>query len=153
MVEEKVEELHGYTEDLFSLSRINSSICWQQSWMQWLRERDVNSKLFHSIMSSRRHQNAIQCFMVDGVLVEGVDNVCSTVFSRFSAHFQPRHANRPSMDAIHFRPLSCDVRFLHVIKLFTRKYNRIVSAGSCVYLKHFNVIYHVKCLGINCLFV
>jgi len=42
-----------------------------------------------------------------------------------------------------------DVRFLHVIKLFTREYNKIVSAGSCVYLKHFNVIYHIKCLGIN----
>jgi len=34
-------------------------------------------------------------------------------------------------------------------KLFTRKYNRIVSAGSCVYLKHFNVIYQIKCLGIK----
>ena len=46
-----------------------------------------------------------------------------------------------------------DVRFLHVIKLFTRKYNRIVSVGSCVFHKHFHNIHHVKCLGINCLFV
>jgi len=46
-----------------------------------------------------------------------------------------------------------DVRFLHVIKLFTRKYNRIVSAGSCVFHKCFHNIHHVKCLGINCLFV
>jgi len=48
---------------------------------------------------------------------------------------------------------SVDVRFLHVIKLFTRKYNRIVSAGSCVFHKHFHNIHHVKCLGINCFFV
>jgi len=49
--------------------------------------------------------------------------------------------------------LIVDVRFVHIIKLFTRKYNMIVSTGSCVYLKHFNVVYHIKCLGINCLFV
>jgi len=49
--------------------------------------------------------------------------------------------------------LGGDVRFLHVIKLFTRKYNRIVSAVSCVFHKHFHNIHHVKCLGINCLFV
>jgi len=29
-----------------------------------------------------------------------------------------------------------DVRFKHVIKLFTRKYNRIVFARSCVFHKH-----------------
>jgi hypothetical protein len=34
--DEEVEELHGYSEELFSLSRINYSICWQQSRMQWL---------------------------------------------------------------------------------------------------------------------
>ena len=27
----------------------------------------------------------------------------------------------------------------------------IVSAESCVFHKHFHNIYHVKCLGINCL--
>jgi len=51
------------------------------------------------------------------------------------------------------KALSCDVRFLHVIKLFTRKYNRIVFAGSCVFNKRFHNVHHVKCLGINCLFV
>lgn len=28
---EEIEEMHGFSEELFSLSRINSSICWQQS--------------------------------------------------------------------------------------------------------------------------
>jgi len=49
--------------------------------------------------------------------------------------------------------LTHDVIFLHVIYLTIRKYNRIISTGSCVYLKHLNTIYHIKCLGINCLFV
>jgi len=39
-----------------------------------------------------------------------------------------------------------DVRFLYVIYLTIREYNMIVSTWSCVYLKHFNVIYHIKCL-------
>lgn len=72
LLEEEVEDLHGFSEELFSLSRLNSSICWQQSRMQWLRERDANSKFFHCVMSSR---NTIPFFLVNGVLVEGVNNV------------------------------------------------------------------------------
>jgi len=60
--DEEIEELHGYSEELFSLSRINSSIIWQQSQMQWLCEGDVNSKFFHSIMSSRSRRNVILFF-------------------------------------------------------------------------------------------
>jgi len=52
LLDYEVEELHGLSENLFSLSRVNSSICWQQSRMQWLREEDANSKFFHGIMSS-----------------------------------------------------------------------------------------------------
>ncbi|AES66571.1 hypothetical protein MTR_2g075890 [Medicago truncatula] len=37
-----------------------------------------------------------------------------------------------------------DVRFLHVIKLFTRKYNRIVSAGTSAIFKPFNNRYRSK---------
>jgi len=89
LLDEDIEEMHGFSEELFSLSRINSSIYWQQSWMQWLHEGDVNSKFFHNIMSSRSHRNAIPLFLVDGVLVEGVDNVRSAVYNSFSSHYQP----------------------------------------------------------------
>lgn len=31
--DDEIEELHGYSEELFSLARVNSSFCWQQSRM------------------------------------------------------------------------------------------------------------------------
>jgi len=31
LCEDEIEELHGLSEELFALVRINSSICWQQS--------------------------------------------------------------------------------------------------------------------------
>jgi len=62
---------------------------------------------FHGIMSSRNRRNAIQFFMVNGVLVEGVESVRATVFDHFSSHFQNSHVNRPRMDGIQFRSLTC----------------------------------------------
>jgi len=75
--------------------------------MQWLCEGDANSKFFHGIMSSRNCRNAIQFFMVNGVLVEGVESVCAAVFDHFSSHFQNSRVNRPRMDGIQFRSLTC----------------------------------------------
>jgi len=41
-------ELHGLATDIHSLSRLNTSICWQQSRVQWLHDgdADANSKFF-----------------------------------------------------------------------------------------------------------
>jgi len=103
----EIEELHGFSDELFSLSRIHSSICWQQSRIHWLREGDANSKFFHGIMSNRRRRNSISFFFVNGELVERVQNVCNAVFNHFSTHFQPRHAHWPSMDALNFRTVNC----------------------------------------------
>jgi len=98
----EIQELHGLSENLFSLSRINSSICWQQSRVQWFKEGDANSKFFHRVMSGRRSRNAIPCFLVNGALVKGVENV---VFNHFRMHFQPVQSTRPSMEGINFSTL------------------------------------------------
>jgi len=104
--EGEVEELHDFSEELFSLSRANSSISWKQSRIKWLHEGDANSKFFHGIMSSRRRKNTIPFFLVNGSLVEGVDNVRKVVYNHFSSHFQSTNVNRPSMEGLHFHTLS-----------------------------------------------
>ena len=106
LCEKEVEELHGFTEDLFSLVRINSSICWQQSRVQWLREGDANSKFLHGIMSNRRRRNSIPFFLVNRALIEGVENVRNAVYTHFSTHFQLHVVQRPSMKALNFCSLS-----------------------------------------------
>ncbi|MCI20115.1 endonuclease/exonuclease/phosphatase family protein, partial [Trifolium medium] len=63
--DDEVAELRGITSDIHSLSCVNTSICWQQSRLLWLREGDVNSKYFHSVLSSRRRQNALSVIMVN----------------------------------------------------------------------------------------
>ena len=102
LLDDEVEELHGLSENLFSFSRINSSIRWQQSRMQWLREGDANTKFFHGIMSSRRKRNAIPCFLVNGVLVQEVDSVRNEVFSHFSSLFKSSPADLPGLDGLNF---------------------------------------------------
>jgi len=106
LIDDEVEELHGLSEDLFSLSRINNSICWQQSRDRWLGEGDANTKKFHATMSHRKRKNVVTSFLVNGVPVEGVDNVRAAIHSHFSSHFQSRVEERPSMDGLHFRSLS-----------------------------------------------
>ena len=43
---------------------------------------------------------------MNGVLVEGVDNVRGTVFSHFSTHFQGVSVDHPTMEALNFRLLT-----------------------------------------------
>lgn len=75
LVEAELEKLHGLSTELHSLAHINTSICWQQSRLTWLREGYVNSKFFHGIMARRWSTNNITTILVNSVIIEGVDNV------------------------------------------------------------------------------
>jgi hypothetical protein len=101
-----VEELHSLSDELHSLSRIHSSICWQQSRLNWLREGDPNSKIFHGTMSSRHRGNNISTLDVGGVQVEGVANVRHAVLNHFSNHFKAPVVVRPRALDLNFRTLS-----------------------------------------------
>jgi hypothetical protein len=104
--DDEVVELHDLSENLHSLSRIQTSICWQQSRLRWLQEGDANTKFFNGIMSSRRRRNAIQMLQVNGVQIEGVQNIRATVFNHFSSHFRHIEVEQPRVDNLCFRQLS-----------------------------------------------
>lgn len=43
MSTEELEEMRGITHDIHSLSRVSTSISWQQSRTRWLKDGDANS--------------------------------------------------------------------------------------------------------------
>ncbi|GAU51462.1 hypothetical protein TSUD_413600, partial [Trifolium subterraneum] len=105
-IDEEMTELRSITSDIHSLSRVNASISWQQSRLLWLREGDANSKYFHSVLASRRRQNAVSVIMVDGERVEGMQPVRQAVFNHFSSHFRAGNVVRPTVEDLQFRTLS-----------------------------------------------
>jgi len=61
---DEIEEMKGVAHEIFSLSRANTCISWQQSRLHWLKDGGANSKYFHSVMSRRRRRNSIVSLMV-----------------------------------------------------------------------------------------
>ncbi|GAU42656.1 hypothetical protein TSUD_398610 [Trifolium subterraneum] len=102
---DEVAELHGATADIHSLSRLHASISWQQSRSLWLKDGDVNSKYFHSILAGRRRRNAISTIQVGGVALEGVSSIRQAVFSHFASHFKNSNVGRPGVDNLQFKRL------------------------------------------------
>jgi hypothetical protein len=116
--EEELEDLHGVTTDIHSLSRLQASIIWQQSRSRWLREGDANSKYFHSMLASRRRGNSISSVQVDGNTLAGVQPIRQAVFSHFASHFKARTLDRPGVENLRFNRLTA-VESSSLTKLFT----------------------------------
>jgi hypothetical protein len=57
-------------------------------------------------MAARRRHNSIQLLQVNGVCVEGVQNVCEAVFNHFSSHYTALNFDRPGVEDLQFRRLS-----------------------------------------------
>jgi len=119
-VDLSVDELHKLRHnncEIHSLSRMNTSICWQQSCLLWLQDGDANSKYFHSVMVGRLRGNTISSLVVDGGIVEGVNPVREAVFNYFAKHFKKIQGERPSVEGLEFRRIDVmDGAFL--VRLF-----------------------------------
>jgi len=103
---DECDELWEVSATIHSLSQLSTSICWQQSRNQWLREGDANTKYFHSILSTRRRRNAISSVLVDGVRIEGLHPVRNAIFTHFAHHFKSQDEVRLSVSNLRFRTLS-----------------------------------------------
>jgi hypothetical protein len=103
---DEILEMRGITHEIHSLSRVNTSICWQQSRLLWLKDGDANSKIFHTVLSSRRRRNSIVSFVDDGHIVEGVHSIQSVVFNHFKNHFKAPSVGRPGVGNLPFKTLS-----------------------------------------------
>ena len=106
MSAEEIDEMRGITHDIHSMSRVNTSISWQPSRLLWLKDGDVNSKYFHSVLSSRYRRNAIVSLMVNDSLVEGVQPIRQAVFSHFRDHLAASDMYRSGVDNLIFKNLS-----------------------------------------------
>jgi len=106
LVEEEVAELHDLSVSLHSLSRVQTSICWQQERLRWLQEGDGNTKFFNGVMSSRRRHNSLQLLQVNGIQVDGVQNIRSTIFNHFYSHFRHIDGVQLGVENLNFRRLS-----------------------------------------------
>ncbi|CAJ2673056.1 unnamed protein product [Trifolium pratense] len=112
--ESELAELRGVSLDIHSLSRLNASICWQQSRSRWLKEGDANTKYFHSVLARRRRGNAISTLQVDGTTVEGVLPIRHAVFSHFASHFKAVNVERPRVDNLTFKRLQASESWANV---------------------------------------
>jgi len=116
--EEEVVELHELLVNLHSLSLIRTSVSWQQARLRWLQEGDANTKFFNGSMLARRRNNSIQLLQVNGVQIEGVQNIRSVVFSHFSSHFHKLEVSQPGVENMRFCQLSM-VEAGNLIRPFT----------------------------------
>jgi hypothetical protein len=87
-------------------TRIQTSLCWQQARLKWLQEGDANTKFFNVVMSAKRRYNSIHLLQVNGVCVEGVQNIREAIFNHFSSHYKASNFDRPRVEDLRFRRLS-----------------------------------------------
>jgi hypothetical protein len=106
LLKDEIIELHDVTSTIHSISRMQTSIQWQQSRLLWLREGGDNSKYYHSVLKSRRRRNALSSIMVDGVRLEGVLPVRQAEYAHFYSHFKAVNTDRTRVAGLQFRTLT-----------------------------------------------
>jgi len=61
---------------------------------------------FHNMMSNRQRRNSIHMVHINGVMVEGVQNIRTAVFNHFADHYRALVVDRPGVQGLNFKKLS-----------------------------------------------
>jgi hypothetical protein len=107
LLDEEANELHELSVSLHSMARVQTSINWQKSRLNWLQEGDAESKFFHGVMSNQQRCNTVNLVNVNGINIEVVQNIRTTVYDHFSRHFKVVGAARPGVEGLSFRKIFC----------------------------------------------
>jgi len=103
--EEDVEGLQSLSANLFSIAKTYTSMYWQKSCLNLLKQGDANSKFFLRIMSTRRRLNSIISLNLNDDEVDGVVHFCATMFDHFANHFKASKMV-PRVDNLNFKTLN-----------------------------------------------
>ncbi|GAU40836.1 hypothetical protein TSUD_287740 [Trifolium subterraneum] len=101
--DDELSEMRSLPVDIMALSKLQASMHWQKSRINWLKEGDANIKFFHGIMSARRRVNAMHSFVVNRHTIDGVEEVRQLVFNHFSQHFRKKNFLRPDISSLSFK--------------------------------------------------
>jgi len=127
LLDVETEELHALSVNLHSMAQLQNSINRQKSRMNWLQDGDANSKFFHGYMSNRRRSNAINVVNVDGVYIDGVQDIRAAVFNHFSNHYKIVGSTRPSVESLHF----CQLSFSEARMILCACWSSFIVTGNC----------------------
>lgn len=82
---------------------------WAQTYrVKWIKERDRNTRYFHTITTLRKRQNSIERLVIDGLITVDPEENKFEAMSFFRKFFREEHASRPTFRDIGFRKLSQD---------------------------------------------
>lgn len=97
--EEEVVKRKDVSAQLLLQLHNRISLLAQKAKLKWLKERDVNSKVFHKAIKSRRSRNGIRGLEVGGEWVEDPSRIKETVKDHFRLQFQKKRfsCNGPSL--------------------------------------------------------
>jgi len=92
--------------ELWKLLKSKDAMWVQRARLNWLKERDANTKYFHSCVKGRTRRNAIKAIKVNDVWVQNPREVKEVVVNHFRRHVAANLWDRPKLDGVEFLTIS-----------------------------------------------
>ena len=89
-------------EGVWWKSLINGQKWRQKSRELWLKEKDKNTSFLHKMANAHRKRNFMAKLRVDGVLLDGEDNIKEAITNAFQRILAETGEWRPSLDGLAF---------------------------------------------------